>query len=129
MVIDSSALIAILCGEEEAEVFAELISNDRYRLVSALSFVEASIVIDSRLGAEGTAQLDLLIQEAAIAIVSLTSEQSYLARQAYFQYGKGRHPAKLNLGDCCAYALAKATQQPLLFKGNDFSQTDIAQAS
>lgn len=125
MIIDSSALVAILCGEEEAELFANLISNDRYRLVSTLSFIETSIVIGSRYGSTGTAQLDLLMQETAIALVPLTGEQARIACQAYFNFGKGHHPARLNLGDCCSYALAKASGQPLLFKGDDFSQTDV----
>ena len=125
MVIDSSALVAVLSGEEEALIFAELISNSSYRLVSTLSFVETSIVIGQRYGSSGLAQLDLLIQENSIALVSLSAQQAEIARQAYFSYGKGRHPAKLNLGDCCSYALAKVSKQPLLFKGQDFSKTDI----
>lgn len=125
MVIDSSALVAILMGEKEAELFADLIANDQYRLVSTLSFVETSIVISSRYGDAGTTQLDLLIAESGIALVPLTEEQAEIARRAYFTYGKSYHPAKLNLGDCCSYALATVAEQPLLFKGNDFSQTDI----
>lgn len=125
MVIDSSALVAILSGEAEALIFAELISNSSYRLVSTLSFIETSIVIGQRYGSPGLTQLDLLIRENSIALVPLSTEQAEIARQAYFNYGKGRHPAKLNLGDCCAYALAKLSKQPLLFKGDDFSKTDI----
>lgn len=125
MVIDSSALVAILSGEDEAPVFAELIASSFYRLVSTLSFVETSIVIGQRYGTSGLAQLDLLIRENSIALVPLSAQQAEIARQAYFNYGKGRHPAKLNLGDCCSYALAKISKQPLLFKGEDFSKTDI----
>ncbi|MEO1146742.1 MAG: type II toxin-antitoxin system VapC family toxin [Cyanobacteria bacterium J06638_22] len=117
MVIDSSALVAVLSGEEEAPIFAELISKSSYRLVSTLSFVETSIVIGQRYGSSGLAQLDLLIQENSIALVPLSAQQAEIARQAYFSYGKGRHLAKLNLGDCCSYALAKVSEQPLLFKG------------
>ncbi|MGJ3246653.1 MAG: type II toxin-antitoxin system VapC family toxin [Elainellaceae cyanobacterium] len=125
MVIDSSALVAILSGEAEALIFAELISNSSYRLVSTLSFIETSIIIGQRYGSPGLTQLDLLIRENSIALVPLSTEQAEIARQAYFNYGKGRHPAKLNLGDCCAYALAKLSKQPLLFKGDDFSKTNI----
>ena len=125
MVIDSSALVAILLKEDEAEVFADLIGQDRYRLLSTLSFVETSIVISARYGEEGVQLLDTLIEDNEIALVPLSEAQAEAARQAYFTYGKGRHPAKLNLGDCCSYALAKVAKQPLLFKGEDFSQTDI----
>jgi ribonuclease VapC len=125
MVIDSSALVALLTGEAEATVFAQLIGESAYRLVSALSFVETSIVIGQRYGLLGTDQLNLLIRDSAIAVVPLTVQQAEIACQAYFSYGKGRHPTRLNLGDCCSYALAKVSGQPLLFKGDDFSQTDI----
>lgn len=124
MVIDSSALVAILLEETEGVLFTELISQERYRLVSATSFVETSIVIGSRYGPSGLEQLSALIQENEIAVVPFTKEQAEVASQAYFMYGKGRHPAKLNFGDCCSYALSKVVKQPLLFKGNDFSQTD-----
>lgn len=125
MVIDSSALVAILSQEEEAFIFADLISTSTYRLVSTLSFIETSIVINQRYGPAGLKQLDVLIQDNVIALVPLTVEQAEFARQAHLKYGKGRHPAKLNLGDCCSYALAKVSGLPLLFKGNDFSKTDI----
>lgn len=125
MVIDSSALVAILSQEEEASIFADLISTSTYRLVSTLSFIETSIVINQRYGPAGLKQLDVLIQDNIMALVPLTAEQAEVARQAHLKYGKGRHPAKLNLGDCCSYALAKVSGLPLLFKGNDFSKTDI----
>ncbi|MEO1297086.1 MAG: type II toxin-antitoxin system VapC family toxin [Cyanobacteria bacterium J06636_16] len=125
MVIDSSALVAILLNEAEALRLIAAISEAEHRLVSSLSFFETSIVIGSRYQSAGLQQLDELIGNNDVILIPLTEEQSRIARQAYFIYGKGYHPAKLNLGDCCSYALAKVMKQPLLFKGNDFSQTDI----
>lgn len=125
MVIDTSAVIAILQQEAEAQQFAELIAADRYRLMSAVSHLESAIVIGSRYGVTGQAQLDALLRTHAISIIPFTPVQAEAARAAYFTYGKGHHPARLNMGDCCTYALAKTTGEPLLFKGNDFSQTDI----
>lgn len=128
MVIDSSALVAILLGEPEAEVFVPAIDEDPNRLVSAFSALEAGIVIEARKGESGGHELDLLLHKAGIEIVPLTAEQIEIARIAWRKYGKGRHPAGLNIGDCCSYALAKLAGEPLLFKGNDFSQTDIEAA-
>ena len=125
MVIDTSAVIAILQQEDEAQQFAELIAADRYRLMSAVSHLESAIVIGSRYGATGKAQLNALLRTHAISIIPFTPTQAEAAQTAYFAYGKGHHPARLNMGDCCSYALAKTTGEPLLFKGNDFSQTDI----
>ncbi len=128
MVIDSSALVAILLGEPEAEVFVPVIDEDPNRLVSAFSALEAGIVIEARKGESGGRELDLLLHRAGIEIVPLTAEQIEIARTAWRKYGKGRHPAGLNIGDCCSYALAKLAGEPLLFKGSDFSQTDIEAA-
>ncbi len=125
MVIDTSAVIAILQKEVEARQFAELIAADRYRLMSAVSHLESAIVIGSRYGGTGQAQLTALLRTHAISIIPFTPTQAEAAKTAYFAYGKGHHPARLNMGDCCSYALAKTTGEPLLFKGNDFSQTDI----
>ena len=126
MVIDTSALIAILLGEPEAKLFARLIAADASeRLVSSFSALEAAIVIQARKGDAGVRELDLLFQSAKLTILSLDAEQVLLARNAYREFGKGRHPAKLNLGDCCSYALARASKKSLLFKGEDFSKTDI----
>ncbi len=125
MVIDTSALLAILLAEPEAETFARAIAGDPRRLVSAVSAFEAAIVIRSRKGPAGTRELDLLIHSAGMSIVSFDEEQVQVARAAYERYGKGRHPAALNLGDCSSYALARTSGEPLLFKGNDFSQSDI----
>jgi len=125
MVIDTSAILAILLGEPEAEAFSRAIASHPKRLVSALSALEAAIVIHSRKGPWGTRELDLLIHTASLTVVSLDAEQVQLARAAYEKFGKGHHPAALNLGDCGSYALARFSGEPLLFKGNDFSRTDL----
>jgi len=124
MVIDSSALLAILLGEPEAEAFARAIASDTKRLVSAVSALEAAIVIHAWKGPAGTRELDLLLHAAGLIVVSFDADQTLLARAAYAKFGKGRHAAALNLGDCCSYALARSSNEPLLYKGNDFSQTD-----
>jgi ribonuclease VapC len=125
MVLDTSALIAILAVKPEANSFAAAIASADHRLLSAASFLETAVVIESRHGAAGGQKLDELIQAAQIQIETVTAEQAHVARLAYRLYGKGHHPAGLNFGDCFAYALAKTSGEPLLFKGNDFSQTDI----
>ncbi len=125
MMIDSSVLIAILENEPEAVRLIEAITDDPIRLISAVSVVETSIVILNRRGEAGVTELDTFLQEAGIETVAVTPEQAALARQAYERYGKGRHPARLNFGDCFSYAAAMAYGEPLLFKGNDFSETDI----
>ena len=125
MVIDTSALVAILLGEPEAEAIALAIAGDPRRLVSAFTALETAIVIEAKKGESGGRELDLLVHQARIEIVPLTAEQFESARSAWREYGKGRHPAGLNIGDCCSYALAKCSGEPLLFKGNDFSQTDV----
>ncbi len=124
MVLDTSALIAILSAEPEAETFATATAT--IRLLSAASFLETAVVIESRYGLAGGEKLDELIQTAHIQIEPVTAEQAAAARSAYRSFGKGRHPAALNFGDCFAYALAKTTGESLLFKGNDFTQTDIS---
>lgn len=123
MVIDTSALIAIL-GNEAAQ-FAEAIEADQVRLISAASLLECAIVIEARYGQAGGDKLDQLVRVAQIKIEPVTVEQVAVARLAFRSFGKGRHLAALNFGDCFAYALAKAHKEPLLFKGDDFSQTDI----
>jgi len=128
MVIDSSALIAVLLGEPDAEVFSEAIANASKRIVSAFSALETSIVIESKKGDPGGRELDLLLHKARIEIVPINEEQFELARRAWRDFGKGRHPAGLNIGDCCSYALSKYSGEPLLFKGEDFSKTDIQSA-
>ena len=125
MVIDTSALVAILGNEPEREEFGFAIEQAEHRAMSSVSFVETSMVIGSRYGPEGLRDLDLLISKARIEIVAVEEDQAQIARRAFMQYGNGRHPARLNLGDCFAYALAKALDEPLLCKGTDFHCTDI----
>lgn len=126
MVIDTSAILAVLLNEAEAELFAEAIASDPHRLVSAVSHLEAGIVIRTRKGPTGVRELDQLVETAGITIADFDPDQGRLALAAYEQFGKGRHPAALNLGDCCSYALARRhTGEPLLFKGEDFLRTDI----
>ena len=126
MVIDTSAIIAILTNEPEAERFASAIDSDPVRMMSAATLLETSIVIEARYGLAGAEKFDELIAVAQVGIRSFTPEQALIARRAYRSFGKGRHPASLNFGDCFSYALAKTAGEPLLFKGDDFSKTDIA---
>src|SRR5579859_6580703 len=125
MVIDISAVIAILLNEAERDHFIRLIEASPARLMSAANLLEASMVIESRKGEGGRADLDLLLTDAGIEIIAVTKEQVQAAREAFRRFGKGRHAAKLNFGDCFSYALAKTTGEPLLFKGQEFSQTDL----
>lgn len=125
MVLDTSSILAILLGEPEAELFTEMISKDQKRLLSAATALELMIVIEAKKGEAGGRELDLFLHRAKIDIVPFDSEQAEVARTAWRHYGKSNHPAGLNFGDCFAYALAKTSGEPLLFKGNDFSQTDI----
>ncbi len=126
MVIDTSAIIAILLGEPEAVEFAAAIEQAPLRFLSAASLLEASIVIETRKGDDGARDLDLLVYRTGIQIVAVDAEQAEIARLAWRRYGKGRHPASLNYGDCFAYALAKTSGDRLLFKGDGFSRTDLA---
>ena len=128
MVIDTSALIAILFGEPEALFFTRAVADESRKLISAFNALETGIVVEARKGEPGGRELDLLLHRAQIEIVAMNADQAELARTAWRKYGKGNHPAGLNIGDCCAYALAKYSGEPLLFKGNDFSQTDIRPA-
>ena len=126
MVIDTSALIAILQDEPERRVLNEAIEAAESCAMSTGSFLETSMLIESRYGPDGTRDLELFISKARITLASVDADQAYVARDAFRRYGKGRHPAGLNFGDCFAYALAKMLDEPLLFKGNDFVLTDIA---
>lgn len=125
MVIDTSALLAILLDEPERRPFNEAIEAAASRVMSAATFVEISIVIESRFGAEGLRDLDLFLERAGIELVTVDTDQAYVARRAFSRFGKGRHPAGLNYGDCFAYALAMVREEPLLYKGQDFGKTDI----
>jgi ribonuclease VapC len=129
MVIDTSVLIAILLAESEAAGFRHAILNDVIRLTSAMGKLEASMVAIGRAGHVGLPDLDRLIAELEIAIVPFDEHQADIARDAFARYGKGRHRAGLNFGDCAAYALAIAEAEPLLFKGTDFGATDVQIAS
>ena len=125
MVIDTSALIAILRAEPGSERLLEALSGDAVRLLSAVSALEASVVAENRFGPEAGVSLELLIHRAGIQVLPFDQPQMDLARLAYRRFGRGRHSAALNLGDCAAYALAKASGEPLLFIGEDFRKTDI----
>lgn len=126
MIIDSSALIAILRDEPEAPACALAIEQSSIRRLSAVNFVETAAVIDGSRDPIASRRFDELLKEARIEIAPVDESQARLAREAYRDFGKGSgHRAQLNLGDCFAYALAKATGEPLLFKGNDFAMTDI----
>ncbi len=125
MVVDTSVLIAILFGEPETEPFARALADDPKKMISAFNALESAIVIEAKKGEAGGRELELLLHRARIEIVALTGDQVELALTAWRRYGKGNHPAGLNIGDCCAYALAKYSGEPLLFKGKDFSRTDI----
>jgi ribonuclease VapC len=128
MIIDTSALVAIFYREPEAAAFVDCIRSADDSRMSVANYVELSMVLDSQLGPSGMRQAEMFIRRAGIAIEPVTIEHGELARQAFLDFGKGRHRASLNFGDCFAYALARAFDQPLLFKGRDFSQTDIRSA-
>lgn len=129
MVIDTSALLAILLGEPEAERLVEAIAVDATRLVGAPTLVEAAAVLMSRKGAQGPVVLDALLQRLSIEVVSMTADGAAFARTAYGRWGKGVGSAGvLNYGDCLAYGVAMAEGEPLLFKGDDFSRTDVLAA-
>lgn len=125
MVIDTSALLAILLDEPERRTFNEAIESAASRAMSAATFVEVSIVLESRFGAEGLRDFDLFLERAGIEIVPVETEHAYVARRAFSRFGKGRHSAGLNYGDCFSYALAMVLREPLLYKGRNFAQTDI----
>jgi ribonuclease VapC len=125
MVIDTSALVAMLSDEPQAERFETAVEVDLVRLMSTASYLETAIVIETRFGEPGGRELDLWLHRAAVDLVAVDSDQADAARVAYRMYGKGRHRAGLNYGNCFSYALAKVSGQPLLFKGDDFARTDI----
>lgn len=125
MVLDTSALLAILANEPERRAFNEAIEAADARRMSAASFVEISIVVESRYGSDGIRDLDLYLERAVVEVVPVDVEQAKIARGAFRRYGKGRHRAGLNYGDCFSYALAKVLGEPLLYKGDDFPHTDL----
>jgi ribonuclease VapC len=125
MVIDTSAVVAILLEEPDWDVFLEAIAADPIRLLSSVNALETALVLEARKRDQGGRELDLLLHKSRINIVPFTQEHVDEARSAWEKYGKGNHRAALNICDCCAYALSKTSGEPLLFKGNDFRQTDV----
>jgi ribonuclease VapC len=125
IVVDASALIAILDNEPDAPLYAEAIAEADPPIISAATLLEVNIVMLNRHGVKAVRMVDRVIKEAGFQVESFTAQQAELARAAYARYGKGRQTAGLNYGDCFSYALARATGLPLLFKGQDFSRTDI----
>ncbi len=129
MIVDTSAIVAILGAEGDARVFAEAMADASELRVSAATYVEAGMVLDSRRDVALSRSLDDFVRNTRIVVEPVTAEQARLAREAYRDFGKGRHRAGLNFGDCFAYALAKAKGEPLLFKGDDFRKTDVEAAA
>ena len=125
MVFDTSAIIAVLLGETTADRLVTAVEADRVRLVSAGTVIETSLVILGRFGDAGEPQLDRLLRSLGAEVVPVDEEQVALARDAALRFGRGRHHAALNFGDCFSYALAVARNEPLLFVGNDFTKTDV----
>lgn len=128
MILDTSALVAVLFREADADLYTQLIHDADHCLISAGTFLELSVVLSRQAGPEADRQRETFFRRAGITIEPFTVEQAHIARQAFHDFGKGRHPAALNFGDCFAYALARATGEPLLFKGDDFKKTDIMSA-
>ncbi|MEJ7837243.1 MAG: type II toxin-antitoxin system VapC family toxin [Thermomicrobiales bacterium] len=126
MIVDSSVIVAILAREVDSEQFAIAIANEASCKISVANFLEVGIVLSGRDVPIWSAPIDLFLERAQIEIVPISVTQGYLAREAHYRFGKRTgHPAKLNFGDCMCYALAKELDEPLLFKGNDFSETDV----
>lgn len=128
MVLDTSAIMAILQSEPDAERFALAIEGDAVRLISSVTLLEARIVAEARRGTLGKVDVDALLSTAHAQVVPFLEEHVGAAHEAFRRYGKGRHPASLNFCDCVSYALAKIKNEALLYKGNDFAKTDIASA-
>jgi len=129
MVIDSSAIVAILMDEAEADIFSRVLAGETKLAISAVTFHETSIVMAGKKGSPNAARfVDEFVRDLEIEIAAATIEDAIAAREAYFRFGRGYHRAGLNLADCFSYALAKSRGAPLLFKGDDFSQTDVAPA-
>ncbi len=128
MILDTSAIVAILFGENDADIYAQAITRADACRISAATFLETAIVVEAQTKNNGGRQLDAFIHRAGISIEPVTAEHAHIARQAFIDFGKGRHPAGLNYGDCFSYALSKSTREPLLFKGKDFAKTDLTAA-
>ena len=129
MVLDTSALLALLLDEPEAEDFRTALELDEVRLVSAATLLEAAIVIESRKGDAASRELDRLIDKAAVSVIAVDLDQIEEARRAWRRFGRGRHEAGLNYGDLFSYALSRTSGEPLLFKGEDFRRTDVARVT
>jgi ribonuclease VapC len=129
MIVDTSALVAVLDQESEAQRIVRTLASAPERILSAANLVEVGIVMQARRGDDGARALDLLLAKLRVDIAAVTANQADIARKAFRRYGRGRHAANLNFGDCFAYALAKDTSAPLLFKGDDFGLTDVMVAS
>ena len=128
MVLDTSALLAILFREPEAACLARAIAEDPRRLACAFTLLEAGIVVEARKGEAGSRELDLLFHRIGAECIPLTASVVEVARDAWRRFGRGRHPAGLNVGDCCAYAVSRISGESLLFKGDNFSRTDVSAA-
>jgi ribonuclease VapC len=128
VIVDTSAMIAILRNEPEAAAIGEALERPQVRRMSAVSYVEAAVVVDSNRNPVLSRRFDDLLRDVQISVEPVTLHQAHIAREAYRDFGKGRHRAGLNLGDCFAYALAKEKGETLLFKGDDFCHTDIESA-
>ena len=129
MIVDTSALIAILRDEPDAMSYAKAIAGASVRRISAANYVETAAIIDASRDPIASRRFDDLLREAQVMVEPVTEAQARIAREAYRDFGRGSgHPARLNFGDCFAYALAKATNEPLLFKGDDFPNTDVTPA-
>ena len=128
MIVDSSALVAILLGEPEADEFRQLAASSTQPRMSVMSLLETTLVLEGRENSPGASEIDELVADLGIQLMPVTLEQIQAARQAWRQFGRGNHPAKLNFGDCVVYGLAVTLDEPLLFKGDDFSQTDVEPA-
>ncbi len=128
MIVDTSAVLAVLFGEPDAERYERAIAGASHCRMSVASFLEAAIVLESRTSAAAAHELDIFVERAPIELAAVTPDQAQAARRAWQRFGRGNHPAALNFGDCFAYALAEATREPLLFKGQDFVLTDIEAA-
>jgi ribonuclease VapC len=128
VIVDSSALVAVALQEPGFEVFDQAIVAASWCRIAAPTHVETSIILETRTGAQGVLLWDQTLRRSNIIVEPFTEEHALIARQAFYSYGKGRHPAGLNFGDCFSYALAKAMREPLLFKGDDFRKTDVIPA-
>lgn len=128
MVIDSSALLSILLGESDAQTFVEALASPDRKYMSAMNKLEAAVVVEARKGEAGARLFSRLLVTAQIEVIAFDSGQAEIALDSWRRYGKGRHPACLNIGNCAAYALARTLNDTLLFKGDDFSKTDVASA-